>query len=261
MWESFYFSKDCLSRDERRKRKIGKEKERDTFLRGWNPFSNGSFDLSKEKRGKRGEEKEGIRCARGRHLGEYLCLVFAKHKRGMGMAERERERQFSSKGNVECENVASHFRVVTSNCTRKHWKFSRDRIFEREKEREFEYFTFALENFNRDECLFNTKIFSRRIFSFFFFFRRNRSRGGGAPIFSTLEQREIKRARIYLYRETRRIFSKRRFFLFFPLSLEFRDLNDARTNWGCVARVARSSSFARSLFQEILKFCAWNIEG
>lgn len=93
MWESFYFSKDCLSRDERRKRKIGKEKERDTFHRGWNPFSNGSFDLSKEKRGKRGEEKEGIRCARGRHLGEYLCLVFAKHKRGMGMAEREREKE------------------------------------------------------------------------------------------------------------------------------------------------------------------------
>lgn len=90
MWESFYFSKDCLSRDERRKRKIGKEKERDTFHRGWNPFSNGSFDLSKEKRRKR--RGKGIRCARGRHLGEYLCLVFAKHKRGMGMAERERER-------------------------------------------------------------------------------------------------------------------------------------------------------------------------
>ena len=171
--------------------------------------------------------------------------------------ERERERQFSSKGNVECENVASHFRVVTSNCTRKHWKFSRDRIFEREKEREFEYFTFALENFNRDECLFNTKIFSRRIFSFFFFFRRNRSRGGGAPIFSTLEQREIKRVRIYLYRETRRIFSKRRFFLFFPLSLEFVEIWTMREQTGVVAC---SSSFARSLFEEILKFCAWNIE-
>lgn len=95
MWESFYFSKDCLSRDERRKRKIGKEKERDTFHRGWNPFSNGSFDLSKEKRRKR--RGKGIRCARGRHLGEYLCLVFAKHKRGMGMAERERETVFEQR--------------------------------------------------------------------------------------------------------------------------------------------------------------------
>lgn len=118
MLESFYFSKDCLSRDERRKRKIGKEKERDTFHRGWNPFSNGSFDLSKEKRGKR-RKVFGVREA---DTLESTYASYLRNTRGEWEwpRERGRKRQFSSKGNVECENVASHFRVVTSNCTRKH---------------------------------------------------------------------------------------------------------------------------------------------
>lgn len=96
-------------------------------------FSNRSFDLSKEKRGKR-----RVRYSRGRHLGEYLCLVFAKHKRRMGMAERERERDsFRAKETSSAKTLPR-----TSESSRAIARVNIEnsplieRIFQRERERE-----------------------------------------------------------------------------------------------------------------------------
>lgn len=134
MSESFYFSKDCLSRDKRRKGEIEERTSEILFIEV------GIFERKFRSLERKTGEEEGKVFARQtpwRVLMPRICETQEENGNG-----RERERQFSSKGNVECENVAPHLRVVTSNCTRKHWKFSLDRtnFSERERERKVRIF-------------------------------------------------------------------------------------------------------------------------